>query len=345
MLLPIVIAVVCLIILIVLLGVRQIPQSQAAIVERLGRYHKTLHPGINLIIPFLDQVKRVKHVNAPSSNLPANRMDMREQVLDVKEQKIISKDNVQMEVDTVVFYQITEPHKVFYEIADPIEAIKQICMTTVRSVFGEMDLDESLSSRERVNSRLRSALDEVTDKWGIKVLRVEIQKMDLETDLINTMKKQMIAERNRRAAVAAAEGEKQAAILKAEGVKRGAVLEAEAEKESMVLRAEAEKTKRILEADGEAQSIRMVEEATARGLEAVRSVLGNMEGVQAVLTLETLKTQEIVARELASGSNSKFYLPMNLAGLYGAIDGVKELLMPTMQSGPSPKGNDRLPNS
>ena len=317
MLLPIVIAVVCLIIVIVLLGVRQISQSQAAIVERLGRYHKTLHPGINLIIPFLDHVKRVRHVNAPASDLPANRMDMREQVLDVKEQKIISKDNVQMDVDTVVFYQITEPHKVFYEITDPIEAIKQICMTTVRSVFGEMDLDESLSSREKVNSRLRSALDEVTDKWGIKVLRVEIQDIQLEPDLINTMKSQMIAERGRRAAVTTAEGEKQATILRAEGMKRGEVLEAEAEKEAMVLRAEAE-----------AESIRMVQEAKATGLEAVRSVLSKRDGIKGILTLETLKTQETVARELASGTNSKFYLPMNLAGLYGAIDGVKELLKP-----------------
>ena len=333
MVIPIVAAIVVLIIIIVLMGVRQVSQSQTAIVERLGRYHKTLHPGINLIVPFLDQLKRVDHVNVPGSPLPSNRMDMREQVLDVPEQIVISKDNVQMDVDTVVFYQIIEPHRVFYEITNPVEAIFQICKTTVRSVFGEMDLDESLSSREKVNARLRSVLDEVTDKWGIKILRVEIQDIRLEQDLIDTMKTQMVAERRRRAVVAEAEGEKQAAILHAEGVKRGAVLEAEADKEAMVLRAEAEKSRRVLEAEGEAQSIRMVQEATANGLEAVRSVLGRLDGTQAVLALETLKTQEVVARELASGTNSKFYLPMNLAGLYGAIDGVKELLSSRPVSG------------
>ncbi|MFC2095548.1 SPFH domain-containing protein [Candidatus Bipolaricaulota bacterium] len=329
-------AAVCLIVVIVLMGVRQVSQSEAAIVERLGRYHKTLHPGINLIVPFLDQLQTVERVNRPESPVAGNRVDMREQDLDVPEQLVITKDNVQMDVDTIVFYQITDPHKAFYEIAHPVHSIFQICKTTVRSIFGEMDLDESLSSRERVNSHLRSVLDEVTDKWGIKILRVEIQDIRLDEGLITTMKKQMEAERSRRAVVAEAEGAKQATILQAEGVKRGEVLGAEAEKEAVVLRAEAEKTKRILEAEGEAQSIHMVQEAKARGMEAIRSVLSETGGARGLLTLETLKTQEVIARELASGSNSKFYLPMSLAGLYGAIDGVKELLKPHGSEGELP---------
>ena len=245
--------VVALIVILVSLGIRQIPQAQAAIVQRLGRYHKTLHPGLNLIIPFLDHIEKVAHVNSPDSTLPPHRMDMREQVLDVPKQDVITKDNVLMEVDTVLFYQITEPYKAFYEISRPIGAIFQICMTTVRSVFGEMDLDTSLASRELVNNKLRSVLDEATDKWGIKVVRVEIQEIKPPADLVDEMKKQMIAERNRRVVVAAAEGEKRAKVLEAEGVKDAEILRATADSEAAVLRATAERKRRILEAEGEAR--------------------------------------------------------------------------------------------
>jgi len=315
-----------LVVILVAMGLRQIPQAQSAIVQRLGRYHKTLHPGLNLIVPFLDTVVNVSNVNRPDSELAARRVDMKEQVLDVPKQEVITKDNVLIEVDTVVFYQVTEPHKAFYEIARPVDAIFQICKTTVRSVFGEMDLDTALASRELVNARLRSVLDEVTDKWGIKVLRVEIQDILPPEDLVNVMKLQMKAERERRVVVTAAEGEKQAKILEAEGQKAAQVLRATAEKEAMILRAGGERQRRLLEAEGEAAAIRQVQEATARGLEAVRSVLESDHGTSAVLTLQTLKTQETVARELASGPSSKFYLPTNLAGLYGAIDSVKEML-------------------
>lgn len=282
-----------LVVILALAGIRQVPQGQAAVIERLGRYHKTLHPGVNLIVPFFDHQAAVGHINRPDSKVPGNRIDMREQVLDVPAQQVITKDNVQMKVDTVVFYQVSEPYKAFYEVAQPVPAIFQVCKTTVRSVFGELDLDASLASRELVNARLRTVLDEVTDKWGIKVMRVEIQDIVPPQDLIEVMKLQMEAERNRRASVTAAEGEKQAKILVAEG---------------------------------EAESIRLVQTATARGLDAVRAVLGNAEGAEGLLTLQTLKAQENIAKELASGAGTKLYLPTSLAGFYGAIDGVKEML-------------------
>ncbi len=311
----------------VLLGVRQVNQGQVAIVERLGRYHRTLAPGLNWIVPFLDKEKIVRHVNRPGSEVPPNRLDMREQVLDVKEETgIISKDNVVLTVDTVIFYQVTDPVKACYEIAQPVDGIVQICRTTLRSIFGEMDLDTSLASRELVNVRLRAALDEVTDRWGIRVNRVEIQKINPPADLVEVMKQQMIAERNRRALVTEAEGTKQKQILEAEGIKTAAILQAEGEYQATILKAEAAKKQKILEAEGEAEGIRVKQEATARGFEMVRDALSRVDGVRGLLVIETLRAQQEIAKALATGPNSKFYLPSSLAGLYGAIDSIKEML-------------------
>lgn len=315
----IVVGIAVLVAILVIKGIEKVDQGQVAVVERLGKYHRTLSPGVSVILPGLDKLKDVRHLNRrwetekvrlekeepgtppltaapPPKRVPDDRIDMREQVLDITEKEgegVISRDNVVLTVDMVVFYQITDPVKACYEIAQPVQGIVQICRTTMRSIFGEMDLDTSLSSREAVNARLRAALDEATDKWGIRIVRVEIQRIKPPDELVKEMERQMIAERKRREAVTTAEGTRQAAILKAEG---------------------------------EAEAIRLVQEATARGLDAVRGVLGQPEGVRGLLVIEILKKQQEIAAALAAGPNSKFYLPTSLAGLYGAVDGIKEML-------------------
>jgi len=306
-------------------GVKQISQGQSAIIERLGKYRTTLKPGLNFVIPFLDKLKFVKSVNM-TTEMSNYRIDLREQIMDIPEQEVISKDNIRMQVDTLVFYQIVEPYKAVYEISSPVNAIKQLSQTTIRNIFGEMDLDTSLSARESINERLRSILDEATDKWGIKVLRVEIQDIIPPLELKEAMQKQMVAERAKREKVTLAEADKQKNILEAEGVKQKQILEAEGANKAVILKAQAEKDKRILEAEGESKSIKMVQEATAEGLDAVRDVLGKTDGIEGVVLIETLKTQQEVAKSLAGGTNSKFFLPNDLAGLFGAIGGVKEVL-------------------
>ena len=218
--------------IVVLKGVTLVSQSEAAIVERLGKYRVTLEPGLNFIIPGLDSVKNVRNVNNQLAidKVSNKRVDLREQLLNVEKLDVITKDNVRMEVDTLVFYQILEPYKAAYEINNPVRAIDELSKTTVRNVFGEMDLDTSLASREDSNSKLRGVLDEATDKWGIKVLRVEIQDIKPPDDLLQTMKKQMTAERERREQVIQAEAKKRSTILEAEGINQSKILIAEAEK-------------------------------------------------------------------------------------------------------------------
>ncbi|TKJ36949.1 peptidase [candidate division LCP-89 bacterium B3_LCP] len=320
------IAIAILVIIIALSGIKQIQQGQAAVIERLGKYHKTLEAGLSFIIPFFDRQKFVRNVNARPHELANNRIDLREQIMDIPEQEVISKDNIRMQVDTLVFFQIVEPYKAVYEISSPVKGIQQLSQTTIRNIFGEMDLDTSLSARESINDRLRSILDEATDKWGIKVLRVEIQDIIPPIELKEAMQKQMIAERERRAKVTLAEAEKQERILTAEGQRQKQILEAEGENQAVILKAEAERKKKILEAEGQSKSIQMVQEATAKGLDAVRVVLGKAEGIQGVVLIETLKAQQEIAKALASGENSKFFLPNDLAGLFGAIGGIKEVL-------------------
>lgn len=332
----IIIAATGLVVVIALMGIRQVAQSQCAIVERLGRYHKTLPPGINFIVPFLDRVRYVAGLNlrGKEDGIPPYRIDLREQILDISAQQVITKDNVEMEVDTLVFYQIADPQRTVYEISNVVEAIRQISRTTIRNIFGEMDLDTSLSARESINMRLRTILDEATDKWGIKVLRVEIQDISPPPELKETMQKQMIAERDRRAKVTLAEAEKQSVILKAEGQRQDAILRAEGENQATILRAEAEKQRNVLTAQGEAESIRLVQEATASGLNAVRGVLGQTDGTQGLIALEALKAQMQIAKNLASGENTKIFLPTDIAGLYGAVGGIKEVLKATADTSP-----------
>jgi len=317
--------------LVVLKGVTIVSQGQAAIIERLGKYRTTLEPGINFIVPILDQARHVRVVNNPNSKdrVGAKRVDLREQLLNVDKLEVITKDNVRMGVDTLVFYQIMEPFKAVYEINNPVNGIKELSKTTVRNVFGEMDLDQSLASREESNTKLRSVLDEATDKWGIKVLRVEIQDIIPPQELVQVMQEQMKAERIKRGNVIEAEAVKKKMILEAEGKNREAILLAEADKQESILTAEGEAKSILLRAEAEAKGIQMVEEAKAKGFDAVRDSLSSSKGTEGVVALETLKTQETVAKELASSKNATFFLPNELAGLSGAVGSLKEIFNAT----------------
>lgn len=313
------------IIVIVTKGIKQVPQGQAIIIERLGKYHKTMYAGINFIIPFLDRKKYVKNLNYKPEGLSAYNIDLREQVYDISEQTVITRDNITLTVDTLIFYQIVEPHRACYEISDLIMALRELSKTTMRNIFGEMDLDTSLSARESVNSKIRGILDEATDKWGVKVLRTEIQDITPPPDLREDMERQMKAERTKRQEITIAEGKKQSAILEAEGIKQNQILTAEGEAQARVMKAEALKKEKIFLAQGEAESIRFVQEAKAVGLEAVRKVFSEKTGVDNLVILEILKSQNEIAKDLASGDSQKIYLPNEVAGLFGSIGGIKEL--------------------
>jgi regulator of protease activity HflC (stomatin/prohibitin superfamily) len=322
----ILIAITLFVVLIVLKGIKQVPQGQAIIIERLGRYVRTLESGINFIIPFLDKKRVVKHLNYKQEGLSPYCVDLREQVYDIPSQSVITRDNINLTVDTLIFYQIIEPHKALYEISDLIIAIRELSRTTMRNVFGEMDLDTSLSSRDTINQKLRGILDEATDKWGVKILRVEIQDIVPPSDLKEDMERQMRAERTRRQEVTIAEGKKQAAILEAEGNKQSLILNAQGEAESRIMKAEAIKSEKILLAEGEAESIRLVQLAKAVGLDAVRKVYAEQEGANNLLMTEVLRSQNEIAKDIANGSSQKIFLPTELAGLFGSIKGIQELL-------------------
>ena len=315
-----------LVIVISLTGIRQVPQGLAVIIERLGKYHRTLEPGLSFVIPFLDKKRLVKLVNYKPDGIQDYELDVREQVYDIPSQSVITKDNISLTVDTLIFYQIIEPYKACYEIKDLVMAIRELSKTTIRNIFGEMELDASLSARESINSTLRGILDEATDKWGTKIIRVEIQDILPPSDLKDDMERQMKAERAKRQEITVAEGKKQAAILEAEGKRQHDILTAEGEAEARLLRAESEKKERVLLAEGEATSIKLVQEANASGWEEVRKVYGEAKGVDNLLLLEILKSQNEIAKSLASGNNSSVYLPTDVAGFFGAIGGVKELL-------------------
>jgi regulator of protease activity HflC (stomatin/prohibitin superfamily) len=322
----IILAITFFVILIVLKGIKQVPQGQAMIIERLGKYVRTLDSGINFIIPFLDRKRVVKHLNYKPDGLSAYCVDLREQVYDIPSQAVITRDNISLTVDTLIFYQIVEPHRALYEISDLIMAIRELSKTTMRNVFGEMDLDTSLSSRDTVNQRLRTILDEATDKWGVKILRVEIQDIVPPADLKEDMERQMRAERTRRQEVTIAEGKKQAAILEAEGIKQSLILNAQGESESRIMKAEAIKAEKILLAQGEAESIQLVQQAKAVGLDAVRKVYSEQGGSENLLMMEILRSQNEIAKDLANGTSQKIFLPTETAGLFGSIKGIQELL-------------------
>jgi len=273
--------------------IRIVSQAKAYVIENLGKYRRTWHAGFHMKIPFVERVVQV--------------VNLREQVLDFKPQAVITKDNVKMGVDSAVFFQITDPYKFTYGIQNPFLAIENLTSTALRNIFGEMELDESLTSRDLINTKLRAVLDEATDPWGIKVNRVELKSIVPPNNIQEAMEKQMRAERERRAVLLEAEGEKASAVLRAEGLKKSRVLEAEAEKSARILRAEAEKEAAIRHAEGEAEAILTVQRATAEGLRLLNDAHPSKE----VLTLKSLEALALVA----DGQATKLIIPSELQNI------------------------------
>ncbi|MBR7061292.1 MAG: SPFH/Band 7/PHB domain protein [Eubacterium sp.] len=281
-------------------NIRVVPQSKAVVIERLGTYYSTWQTGLHVKIPFLDRM--------------AKTVSLKEQVVDFKPQPVITKDNVTMQIDTVVFFQITDPKLYCYGVESPISAIENLSATTLRNIIGELELDSTLTSRDTINAKIRVILDEATDPWGIKVNRVELKNIIPPREIQDAMEKQMKAERERREAILRAEGEKQSRILVAEGHKESKILEAEAEKQSAILRAEAVKEAKIREAEGEAQAIEAVQKATADAIKLLNEANAN----EAVLKLKALEAFE----KAADGQATKIIIPSEIQGIAGLAEGV-----------------------
>ena len=301
--------VVFIILLLIVVGVlasciKIVPQAHAYVVERLGAYQGTWGVGIHFKVPFIDKVAR--------------RVLLKEQVVDFAPQPVITKDNVTMRIDTVVFFQITDPKLYAYGVENPIMAIENLTATTLRNIIGELELDQTLTSRETINTKMRASLDVATDPWGIKVNRVELKNIIPPAEIQNAMERQMKAERERREAVTRAEGEKKASITVAEGKKEAAILEAEAAKEAAILRAEAEKESLIRKAEGEAMAILKVQQATADGLRMIKEA--GMD--EAVLKLKSLEAFE----KAADGQATKIIIPSDIQNMAGLATSVKEIL-------------------
>ena len=298
------IIIILLIVYIVTSCVRIVPQAQAYVIERLGAYNGTWSVGMHFKVPFIDRV--------------AKKVLLKEQVVDFAPQPVITKDNVTMRIDTVVYYQITDPKLYAYGVDNPIMAIENLTATTLRNIIGDLELDETLTSREIINAKMRSTLDEATDPWGIKVNRVELKNIIPPSAIQDAMEKQMKAERERREAILIAEGEKKSTVLVAEGKKESAILEAEAEKQAAILRAEAEKEKMIREAEGEAEAILKVQQANADGIRFLKEA-GADESVLTLKSLEALK-------DMADGKATKIIVPSDLQGLAGLATSLKEIM-------------------
>ena len=283
--------------------VKIVPQAQAMVVERLGAYRETWSVGLHVKAPFIDRV--------------AKRVILKEQVVDFAPQPVITKDNVTMRIDTVVFFQITDPKLFTYGVENPIMAIENLTATTLRNIIGDLELDQTLTSRETINTKMRASLDVATDPWGIKVNRVELKNIIPPAAIQDAMEKQMKAERERREAILKAEGEKKSTILVAEGKKESVILDAEADKQSAILRAEAEKEKRIKEAEGQAEAILKIQQATAEGLRYIKEVGAD----EAVLRLKGLEA----FAKAADGKATKIIIPSEIQGLAGLISSVKEI--------------------
>ncbi len=290
---PVVIALLVIVVVVLVTCIKVVPQANAFVIERLGAYQQTWSVGLHIKVPIFDRV--------------AKRVTLKEQVVDFAPQPVITKDNVTMRIDTVVFYQITDPKLFTYGVENPIMAIENLTATTLRNIIGEMELDQTLTSREVINTKMRASLDEATDPWGIKVNRVELKNIIPPAEIQNAMEKQMKAERERREAVTRAEGEKKAAILEAEGMKESAILKAEAEKQATVLHAEAQKEKKIREAEGEAQAILSIQQAKADGIRVLREAGAD----EAVLKLKSLEAFE----KVADGQATTILMPAELQGI------------------------------
>ncbi len=286
------IIIILLVVYIVTSCVRIVPQAQAYVIERLGAYNGTWSVGMHFKVPFIDRV--------------AKKVLLKEQVVDFAPQPVITKDNVTMRIDTVVYYQITDPKLYAYGVDNPIMAIENLTATTLRNIIGDLELDSTLTSRETINTKMRATLDEATDPWGIKVNRVELKNIIPPTEIQNAMEKQMKAERERREAILRAEGEKKSSILRAEGHKESTILEAEAEKEAM-----------IREAEGQAEAILKVQTATADGLRAIREAGAD----EAVIKLKSLEALE----KVADGKATKIIIPSEIQNLAGLVTSIKEV--------------------
>ncbi|MDR0924757.1 MAG: SPFH/Band 7/PHB domain protein [Hungatella sp.] len=296
------------IILIVILAllsscIRIVPQAQALVVERLGAFLETWSVGVHIKMPILDRV--------------AKRVNLKEQVADFPPQPVITKDNVTMRIDTVVFFQITDPKLYAYGVENPIMAIENLTATTLRNIIGDLELDQTLTSRETINAKMRETLDIATDPWGIKVNRVELKNIMPPAAIQDAMEKQMKAERERREAILRAEGEKKSTVLVAEGKKESAILDAEAEKQAAILRAEAEKEKRIREAEGQAEAILKIQQANADGIRMVKDAGAD----QAVLVLKSLEA----FKAAADGKATKIIIPSEIQGLAGLVSSITEI--------------------
>ena len=306
---------VLLIIWLLVSNIRIVPQARAYVVERLGSYNSTWQVGLHFKIPLIDKIAR--------------KVSLKEKVIDFPPQPVITKDNVTMEIDTVIYFQITDPKLYAYGVESPMDAIENLTATTLRNIIGELELDESLTSREHINSKIRLVLDEATDPWGIKINRVEVKNITPPRDIQTAMEKQMRAERERREAILIAEGEKksqvliaegqkEAAILQAEASKQAAILQAEAEKQAAILQAEANKEAAIREAEGQSEAILMINKATSDGLKFIKDAGAD----DSVIKLKSLEAFE----KAADGKSTKIIIPSEIQGLAGLATSVKEFI-------------------
>ena len=305
------IALVLLAVIIVSKSITIVSQSETMIIERLGRYQATLKPGVNIIVPFIDKAKTIVTMRN-GRYLYTNTIDLREQVYDFDKQNVITKDNVQTQINALLYFQIVDPFKAVYEINNLPNAIEKLTQTTLRNIIGELELDETLTSRDTINTKLRAVLDDATNKWGIKVNRVELQDITPPQTVLQAMEKQMQAERNKRAEILNSEGEKQSAILKSEGEKMATINRAEADKQREILNAEGLAAAKIKQAEAEARAIELITEAVGKSTNPANYLLAQ-KYIQ-------------MMREVAEGDKTKtVYLPYEATKLLGSIGGIKDL--------------------
>jgi regulator of protease activity HflC (stomatin/prohibitin superfamily) len=298
-------------IVIVAKSITIISQSSTKIIERLGRYHATLNPGVNLIMPFIDKPRSIV-IMRNKRYYYSIEIDLREQVYDFDKQNVITKDNVQTEINALLYFQIVDPFKAVYEISNLPNAIEKLTQTTLRNIIGEMELDETLTSRDTINTKLRAVLDEATNKWGVKVNRVELQDINPPVSVLQAMEKQMQAERNKRAEILNSEGEKQSAILKSEGEKMATINQAEAEKQRAILNAEGVAAAKVKQAEAEARAVELITEAVGKSTNPANYLLA-----QKYIRM---------LQEVASGDKTKtVYLPIEATNMLGSIGGIKDL--------------------
>ncbi len=298
-------------IVIVAKSITIIPQSSTKIIERLGRYHATLNPGINIIMPFIDKARTII-VMRNKRYYYSTEIDLREQVYDFDKQNVITKDNVQTEINALLYFQIVDPFKAVYEINNLPNAIEKLTQTTLRNIIGEMELDETLTSRDTINTKLRAVLDDATNKWGIKVNRVELQDINPPLSVLQAMEKQMQAERNKRAEILNSEGEKQSAILKSEGEKMATINRAEAEKQREILNAEGVAAAKVKQAEAEAKAVQLITEAVGQSTNPANYLLAQ-------------KYIQMLQNVASGNKTNTVYLPIEATNMLGSIGGIKDL--------------------